>query len=481
MNRSELIQDFLGVDYFAPQTLRLEPEWTVVVLAALVYAGELVLAIPGKKFDATGLAQLAGTNIDDLAKFKHIERPKDWNLPALKVLFELLGLTPGMAQLVTQGSEEPVQQMQKVVTEKLNRLVLAQQTLQQGLFLWGRSLLAEDEVQKVRSCLEGTKSFLESLQAYTSPGKLKNFRYDAQEVAGHREGLKAKKEIETLQELVADLGATASYLSTAEAVLPSEHEWIGKVKSAREEVLGQIVDPAKRGTLAFRQHTQRKLTDLKKAYVQTYLTLHSKARLGVNEDKRKTKLITDERLNILKKLSTIDLMPRQHLTDFQNRLASLKSCFNLTEQELNASPVCPHCDYKPAAEPPGTPATAILGVMDDELDKLVEAWTHTLLANLEDPTTKGNLGLLKPERRKIVNGFIKKRALPGDLDQEFIQALQELLSGLIKVQIKVEDLRTALLFGGSPATPAELKKRFDEYLDGLAKGKEPGKVRIVLE
>jgi hypothetical protein len=111
----------------------------------------------------------------------------------------------------------------------------------------------------------------------------------------------------------------------------------------------------------------------------------------------------------------------------------------------------------------------------------VEAWTNTLLTNLEDPTTKGTLGLLKPERRKIINGFIKKRALPDDLDQDFIHALQELLSGLIKVQIKVEELRAALLSGGSPATPGELKKRFEEYLDGLAKGKEPGKVRIVLE
>jgi hypothetical protein len=35
--------------------------------------------------------------------------------------------------------------------------------------------------------------------------------------------------------------------------------------------------------------------------------------------------------------------------------------------------------------------------------------------------------------------------------------------------------------GGSPAAPAEMKKRFEEYLDGLTKGKEPGKVRIVLE
>jgi len=83
VNRSELIQDVLGVEYLAPQSLRLEPEWAVVVLAALVYAGEVVLSIPGKKFDATGLPQLAGTGIDELAQFKHIERPKDWNLPAL--------------------------------------------------------------------------------------------------------------------------------------------------------------------------------------------------------------------------------------------------------------------------------------------------------------------------------------------------------------------------------------------------------------
>ena len=42
-------------------------------------------------------------------------------------------------------------------------------------------------------------------------------------------------------------------------------------------------------------------------------------------------------------------------------------------------------------------------------------------------------------------------------------------------------MRVALLAGGPPATKAEMKKRFEEYLDELTKGKEPGKVRIVLE
>jgi hypothetical protein len=70
VNRSELIQEVYGVEYFAPDKgYRLEPEWVVVVLAALVYSGDLVLSIPGKKFDATGLPQLAATSIDELAHF----------------------------------------------------------------------------------------------------------------------------------------------------------------------------------------------------------------------------------------------------------------------------------------------------------------------------------------------------------------------------------------------------------------------------
>jgi len=67
------------------------------------------------------------------------------------------------------------------------------------------------------------------------------------------------------------------------------------------------------------------------------------------------------------------------------------------------------------------------------------------------------------------------------LSQDFIHAMKEVLSGLTKVAVTVEQIRNALLSGGSPATPAEMRKRFDEYLEELTKGKESGKVRIVLE
>ena len=131
-----------------------------------------------------------------------------------------------------------------------------------------------------------------------------------------------------------------------------EDELVTRMREVRAVILGEFSNPAKRTTATFRRQVLRQLTDLKKSYIAAYLTLHTRARLGINEDKRKGALLRDERLTALQKLSTIDLMPLQHLTDFQERLPKLKSCFALTSPELEISPVCPHCSFKPSTESP---------------------------------------------------------------------------------------------------------------------------------
>lgn len=51
----------------------------IVLMASLVYSGDIVISIPGKKFNATGLQQLAATDMDELVRFKHLEQPREWN------------------------------------------------------------------------------------------------------------------------------------------------------------------------------------------------------------------------------------------------------------------------------------------------------------------------------------------------------------------------------------------------------------------
>lgn len=487
VNRSEIIQDDHGLEYMNPGGGRLEPEWVAVILASLVYSGDIVLAIPGKKFDATGLQQLAATGMDELVRFKHLEQPKEWNLPALKALFELLGMTPGMAQLVTQGKDEPVQNLQQAVGKIVKRIVMTQQTLREGLSFWGMDLLAGTDLASQASGLDEAKGFFESLQAYSSPGKLKNFRYSAPEVLAHEKAVKALDELDALREFIMDHSPTASWLSTAEAVLPAEHDWVDRMKTTRQDVLDALKQADLTELASQSQSIGAKLQKLKKDYTVAYLGLHTKARLGVNDDKRKAGLLNDQRLQTLLKLAGIDLMPRQQLTDYQNRLAGLKSCFALTEQNLDASPICPHCQFRPAAEI-GVSGSGLLVAgskqldqMDEQLDRIIEQWTKTLLNNLDDPMTQANVKeLLHEDDKQVIQSFMNSKELPDPVDGNFVQTLKTILAGLQKVSVKKADLLKIVTDLG-PSTPNEIKQAVSDYVDSLTKGKDQNKVRIVLE
>ena len=393
------------VEYMAPATCRLEPEWVVVVLASLVYSGHVVLAVPGRKFDATDVAALAAAPLADLVDFRHVERPKAWDVPALAALFELLALTPGMAQLVTQGQDEPVRELQKAVDAAVNRLVTARQALAEGLHFWGRRLLDEPATDDLRGKLEATRDFLEPLQAFSSPGALKHFRHGR--AAGRGAARRPRRPARGRSPPRASVGHfanAASYFPAAEAALPPgpRVDCEAESGSGRSPRPGSSIRPRGRRH-GFRRRAQRKLADLKRTYVDMYLALHTRARLGVDEDRRKGRLLADGRLQQLKALAAIDLLPRQQLDDFLERVNALKSCPALTGHDLDAAAECPHCAFRPSAERVRARRPAAgLAALDDELDTLLSTWTDVLLSNLDDPATREQkLELLQPDQRAL--------------------------------------------------------------------------------
>ena len=63
---------------------------------------------------------------------------------------------------------------------------------------------------------------------------------------------------------------------------------------------------------------QQDLAELKRSYINTYLEMHTKARLGVEGDKKKKALMNDERLKTLRDLASIDLMPQSQLMELED-------------------------------------------------------------------------------------------------------------------------------------------------------------------
>ena len=164
---------------------------------------------------------------------------------------------------------------------------------------------------------------------------------------------------------------------------------------------------------------------------------------------------------------------------YQNPLSLLRN--HARNRVLIAVPLCPYCTFKPAQEDAGPSVSMRLSQFEDDLDRLYDEWTHTLLTNLEDPITQERVELLTLEKKRHIQEFLKARVLPEVLSDEFVEAVREALSDLKKIPIKVSELKHALLKGGSPFNPGEMKSRLDNYLSRLTAGKDPNKVRIVLE
>jgi len=479
LNRGELVSGPSDVEYFHPVKFRLEPDLLATVLGGLVYAGDIVLAITGDKIDSGKITQLAERSLDELKQFKHVEAPKEINVAVLRSLFELLGLSPGLAQLATQGSEEPVKQLLESVSKLVGRVLIAGTDLHGKLSFWGKPLLTDDEIRDWRFRLEALKTFTEGLTPYNTVGKLKNLRVGSDDIDAQKKNLEVLASVEKLLELVGELGATAGYLSQAELVLANDHPWVKQAQAARKDILDNLAaDRSAKHAADYRQT----LAKLKRDYLTAYIAQHSKARLGVAEDKTKSALRKDPRLVAMRALAGISLMPTSQLTAFDDKLDKLKSCASLVESELAASPYCPHCNFRPANEQGDfLPAANVLKQLDDELDRLLEGWQQTLLDNLDDPIIQANFDLLKASARELIKKFVASKKLPDPVPPDFVSAVQEALSGLEKIGVTSEDIKKALLQGGSPATPDDLRKRFEAFLNDRCKGKDASKLRFVVE
>jgi hypothetical protein len=479
LKRTELVHSEDGVDYWT--RFRLEPEFLVVVVAALVHSGDVVLSLAGKKLDAASIDQFAKLSINDARDFKHVERPKDLPLGPLQELCDLLGVPRGV--IVNPATrEEAVVQIQQRVGELLGKVVTAQARVGELVF-WGKPVLSEQEQNEWRTRLGGLKMFLESLQPFNTTGKLKNFPHDANVVKSQKSSLDLTREVEDLLQLVQQVAPLTSYLGKAEALLEANHAWQEDVRASRESLLTKIGSPKLRADVSFQRLLGQTLAELKSKYQDAYLSIHEHARLGANDDKKKAALAKDSRLAQLQKLAGIEMMPTQQLREFENRLFALKTCFQLGKPELDADPMCPHCHFRPAEEIRSSQRSGkVLNELDDALDGLVQAWTQTLLTNLDDPTVAGNVDLVTDATgKRELREFMNSKTLPEPIAPTFIKVFQEVLSGLQKVVVTSDDLRAALTDGGLPCTVDDAKNRFERHLAQLTKGQDASKVRLVIE
>ncbi len=504
INRGEVIELVTGGIQPVEKDLKfnLEPEWVSVILSALVYNGDIVLSLDGREeLDAGSLERALTRSMTDIINFRFYKRPRTLPINLWSMIFEGLGLQPGLVR-DENTRESAVTELQRLVHAELEMVVQLQNRLEQGAQLWNTPIFTDRLTFVVEQGtvvgsdapdfslssmdllpgLRGYKQFLEELNKYTTVGKLRNLRYTPGQIQENLEYRLTVQRARQLLDAVNQIQPYTTYLAEAQANLPEDHEWTQHARQVQKNTLDSIRRFGK-GNAAFdQQAVLRELTKLKQDYIKIYSDLHRKSVLTASGDDLRQRLYRDARFDSMRALSAIELLTRSGDFEFwKQQLTGMVSCREFHEGVLTDSPTCPYCHLRPAQLRTAVHSDALVHLLDDKLSDLLKNWRKALRDNLNSDTAQHSLEAMSPAERKPVEEFLQQGDDAETLPANFVPGAIQALRGIQAVTLPVDALMQALKAGGLPCTREELQNRFKQFLDQQMRGHDAGNTRLTLD
>jgi hypothetical protein len=505
VNRGEVIEQVAGglQPIEKDISFRLEPEWVAVVLLALVYNGDIVLNLGGKtELDAGTLERAATMAVADLIDFRFYKQPRTLPLNLWTMIFEGLGLAPGLVR-DENTREQAVRELQRVVGAELERTATLQGHLQQGVQLWNTPLFTDRFTVEVEAgtvvatdlpevtlsrtellpSLRGYKQFLEELGRFNTVGKLRNLRLTVGQVTDALGDQVVVQRVERLLDLVSRIQPLTAYLAEARANLADDHPWSERAAAARQALLDDVRRLGKGEEARDGPALARELEALKTDYVAAYADLHRRLVLGPQADDRRLRLYDDPRLVALNELATIDLLypNRVELEAWKEAITGLRPCREFHEGAIADTPTCPSCHLRPAQYRHVVQAGQMLDQLDARLDDLLTRWRQALRDALTSETARHSRDAMAPAERRPIERFLGQDDDDPAVPEGFIAAATQALRGIEALTLPVDDLLGALKEGGLPCTLEELQRRFAGFVGLVLRGHDPRNTRLTLD
>lgn len=353
------------------------------------------------------------------------------------------------------------------------------QKLNNGFELWNEPLVdAQHLIAMQKACAAVKDEFSNYSARFNTPAKLNNFTLTFDEIDKLAEQIALIKAIAEYVTFKTDCANNVSYLSNIEFIDLGAN-FKQKLEAAKDE-FRSARDSILTGTSgdAAAQKVNAALEKVKEEYIGIYFEEHKKKRLDIDDAKRRGKLQESLALTNLRKLRGVEILSAAKLTKIEQDMANLKVCYELTPTELKTTHICPHCGYHL-----GDPVPNVAGQLDNldiRIDDLVTEWTQTLLNTISDPIVASQKEYLSAEQQKAIDDFIASGTLPKRVDDFFIKAIQALLKGFEPVVVDAKDLMDKLT-KLPPMDEATFKLKLNELIAGYTKGKDEGKLRIIVK
>ena len=466
-------------DQYEDKHFKINYLFTPIIFLSMVYAGYATMTLRnGTVLSASNLDTVPRIGVLDLYEFKYLARPAQMAMAELKKLFEVLKINPVLLDN-PKDRDEGVRQLLEKAMNTSNAAVIAYQKLNNGFELWHEPLVDSQHLNAMQKACEAVKDEFSNYSArFNTPAKLNNFTLTFEEIDKLAEQIALIKVIKEFSTFKTECTNNVSYVCNIEisdigSNLKQKLEAVkAELRSARDSILTGV------SGAAAAQKVNIVLEKVKEEYIDVYYEEHKKKRLDITDAKRRGKLQESLALANLRKLRSIEILSAAKLVAIEQDMANLKVCYELTPTELKSSHICPHCHYSL-----GDKAANVAGQLDNieiRIDELVEEWQQTLLDTISDPIVASQKEYLNAEQQNVIDEFIKTASLPKRVDDFFIKAIKALLKGFEPVVIDAKDLMDKLM-KLPPMDETAFKQKLNELVADYTKGKDEGKLRIIVK
>ena len=466
-------------DQYEDKHFKINYLFTPIIFLSMVYAGYATMTLRnGTVLSASNLDTVPRIGVLDLYEFKYLARPAQMAMAELKKLFEVLKINPVLLDN-PKDRDEGVRQLLEKSMNTSNAAVIAYQKLNNGFELWHEPLVDSQHLNAMQKACEAVKDEFSNYSArFNTPAKLNNFTLTFEEIDKLAEQIALIKVIKEFSTFKTECTNNVSYVCNIEisdigSNLKQKLEAVkAELRSARDSILTGV------SGAAAAQKVNIVLEKVKEEYIDVYYEEHKKKRLDITDAKRRGKLQESLTLANLRKLRSIEILSAAKLAAIEQDMANLKVCYELTPTELKSSHICPHCHYSL-----GDKAANVAGQLDNieiRIDELLEEWQQTLLDTISDPIVTSQKEYLSAEQQKVIDEFITTASLPKRVDDFFIKAIKALLKGFEPVVIDAKDLMDKLM-KLPPMDETAFKQKLNELVADYTKGKDEGKLRIIVK
>jgi hypothetical protein len=478
LNYHDFLVDKNGTHYMDLNGERLEIEWVLVLLIALVSQGDIVLHQQlNKSIDVLELNNSKALTIADVENFDYVKKTEDWDMDSLRNLLQLLALPEQLVRDITLHSDTTIQNIQDVIAKKMDLVIEVEKFFGDGILLFQINILQPPICKIDQQNLRKTKDFLDSLSKYNTPGKFKRFTLPSDDFEQYHHALVELDAINMINKTMLDIQKLVNYIDLVSNGLPADNEWVASIQDIKNDFQNKFSSFSMQSFTQYLDALNKDLSAKKEEYINLYTQLHNKYRLNAEQDEYKKRIINGETLQALMQLQKFSFLDQDQCKDLLHKLQNLQSCFQLNEEDIEKFGFCQRCNFRPRDGM--LPAdNAALTQLESQAEKIIQNWKEALLNSMQDPVLDESIKLLDEPLKKELQEFKQAKKIPTPVTDTFILAFNTARKGLKQIDISSKDFLTYMREGQAGLTPEQAKARFNEFIDRKIAREDSAKVRI---